>query len=195
MANPETAPPRNAAESASRKLVRLPAADRRFALMEICIPTYPDSALSVAPRAKAPAVFSPRTGLCVTTRATAKTTATMAAMRAIVTYCRRRKARAPSWIACAISCIFGVPVGRRSTSRARKAAKPRAAAPERGITRVRSTAIVAGSGGPNRGPLLNLTNQSGGGGGVSSDIEGGGGPCPPLDRSESGGGGGGDLVL
>ena len=119
MAKPETAPPRNAARRAAEKLFRDPAALRRFARMAMCIPTYPERALRVAPSAKAPAVLTPARGLCVRPRATAKTRANTVARIAIVRYWRRRNARAPSWIAVAISCIFGVPVGWRRTSRAR----------------------------------------------------------------------------
>src|SRR5919107_3974122 len=50
--------------------------------------------------------------------------AKIADMAMIVRFCRERKASAPSLMASDISRIFGVPVSRASTQRARKTANP-----------------------------------------------------------------------
>src|SRR5207247_10053823 len=123
---------------ASVKALLDPAAERRFERMAMCLPTYPERAENVAPGAKAPAVSNPRRGPFWAPIATAKRIARADAIRAIDLYCRRRNARAPCWIAVAISRIRSDPVSRRRMSRPNRPADPRPARPALGMLLLRS---------------------------------------------------------
>ena len=122
----------------------------------MCMPMYPEIAENAAPSANAIAVFAPRTRLPAP-RATANTTAKMAAMIAIVVYCRFMNARAPSRIALPIRCMSSFPGGSERTSRARYAAVPIAARPAMGTMIVRST--IQTLGGAKRAPLFRLSRR------------------------------------
>ena len=134
---------------------RDPAADRTFVRMATCIPMKPDSAEKVAPRANAPAVFRPNStafGFPAATAepkmAPAKTMARMMAMTAMLRYCRRRKARAPCWIAAVISRIRSLPVSLRRTSLVRRPANPRPAKIAIGMMMLRSICAIVSSPSP-----------------------------------------------
>src|SRR5439155_15911091 len=70
------------------------------------------------------------------------------AMIAMLRYCRRRKARAPCWIAAVISRIRSLPVSLRRTSLVRRPANPRPAKIAKGMTMLRSICAIASSPSP-----------------------------------------------
>ena len=102
---PVIAPPRNATASAAGMPLRAASAVRTFARTEMFMPMNPVRPDRIAPIAKPIAVDQPRPGTNPITRN--RTAPTIA----IVRYWRLRYARAPSWIAAAISCMRGLPAG------------------------------------------------------------------------------------
>src|SRR5581483_8478616 len=112
---PVTAPPRNAVRNAGSSPPRAASAVRTFERTEMFIPMYPAAAERTAPSTKRDDVFQPRFGSVSLRMRRASAIATTTPINAIIAYCRLRYADAPSWIACAISRIFSLPCGCRST--------------------------------------------------------------------------------
>ncbi len=102
------APDVKARSSAFARPPRAASAVRTLARTDTFMPAYPATPESTAPITKPTATGQPRK---ISSSATG--TPTMA----IVRYWRLRYAAAPSWIACAISCILAFPAGAASTRR------------------------------------------------------------------------------
>src|SRR5919198_439057 len=119
---PETAPPRIATCTASTRLRRAAAAVRTFERTLMYMPMMPDAIEQAAPTRKATPVRIPRSMPKVDVSATSRVsntvmtapmmTAPTTASSAIVWYCRRMKASAPSRIVSATSCMACGPLSR-----------------------------------------------------------------------------------
>ncbi len=105
---PVTEPARNAIERPFARPSEAACAVRTLALTEISIPAKPAAPDSTAPIRKPTAAVQ----LIRKPTSSRMTTPTMA----MVVYCRRRYAWAPSWIAAAISCMRSLPGEARSSA-------------------------------------------------------------------------------
>ena len=112
-----TVPPLNATESAGPMPRFAASAVRTLERTATFMPMNPVAADSTAPITKPSATFDPRSPVQIPAMAIAAVTTT--ATIAMVVYCLRRYAAAPSWIAAAISRIRSVPAGWASTHRVR----------------------------------------------------------------------------
>jgi len=110
-----TAPPLKATPSAGPSPPRAASAVRTLARTDTFIPMNPAAADATAPMRNPIAAFQPSRLESTACPSRAITTNSTTATPAMIVYCRRRYAWAPSWMAAAIDRIRSLPAGFRST--------------------------------------------------------------------------------